>query len=257
MPEIIVEAIRIPYRVEGSGPALVLVHGTGPGSGMWDPLLPVLAERYTVVLPDLSGSDVVDDVGELSVELLAGQVIAVIEDAGVGQAHVLGFSLGAPVALAVAATRPDLVGKVIAVAGWGHSEGDEYLRLMMTTWQDLAERAPTGFGRFATLTAFSRGHLNAIGRDAVEENTKYLRPTASTLRQIELNLAIDIRHLLPTITAPALIVGCALDATVPCGNSRELHAAIPGSGYAELEAGHVVMMERPAEFTTLVTEFLS
>ena len=256
MPDVVIGTTRIPYRVEGAGSALVLVHGTGAGAQMWEPLLPALAEQHTVIVPDLSGSAAVDDDGDLTVEQLADQVVGVIEDSGVGRAHVLGFSLGAPVALAVAATRADLVDRLMAVAGWVHSDGDEYLRLMMTTWRALGEVSSTDFGRFATLTAFSRDHLQSIGRDAVEGNTTYMQPTPGTNRQIDLGLRVDIRHLLPRITTTTLVVGCGRDATVPVENSRALHAALPDSSYAELDTGHVAVFERPGEFTELVTGFL-
>lgn len=68
------------YRVFGSGPGLVLVHGTGPGSVTWEGLLDRFTGRYTVVLPDLSGSDPVEDDGApLTVETLTEQLAAVIE----------------------------------------------------------------------------------------------------------------------------------------------------------------------------------
>ena len=257
MPEVNVADARIGYRTEGSGPALVLVHGTGGGSEMWDGLLPALTERHTLILPDLSGSPAAqDDGGDLTIAMLAGQVAAVVEDAAVGPAHVLGFSLGAPVAAALAATRPDLVNRLIAVAGWTYSHDDEYLRLMMTLWRDLAAD-PVAFGRLATLTAFSPGFLNTIGSAAVKDNTTYMRPTPGTLRQIELNLRVDIRDLLPLVTAPTLVIGCSQDSTIPVQNARTLHAEIPDSSYAELDTGHVALFERPEEFLSLVTNFLA
>lgn len=94
MPVVTVDTARISYRVVGEGPeTLVLVHGTGPGSGMWDHLLASFTDRYTVLLPDLSGSETAEDDGaRLTVETLAAQVNAVIEDAGRGPVHLVGFS---------------------------------------------------------------------------------------------------------------------------------------------------------------------
>ncbi|MQY05357.1 alpha/beta fold hydrolase [Actinomadura macrotermitis] len=255
MPEITVGNARIRYRVEGSGPALVLVHGTGGGSDMWLGVLDAFTAGHTVILPDLSGSDSAeDDGGELTIEGLAAQVAAVIEDAGAGPADVVGFSLGAAVTAAVAATRPDLVRRLVAVAGWSHA-GDEYLRNLMTVWRDIAG-VPAAFGRLGTFTAFSRDHLNRIGREAVEQNTAYMKPTPGTLRQLDLNLRLDVRPLLPQIQAPTLVVGCTQDATIPVQNAREFHTAIPGASYAELDTGHVGLFERPEEFIALVTGFL-
>ncbi|MEE1783904.1 alpha/beta hydrolase [Streptomyces sp. SP17BM10] len=257
MPTITVGTARIPYRVVGDGPdTLVLVHGTGPGSGMWDGLLDSFTDRYTVLLPDLSGSESAeDDGGPLALVTLAAQVNAVIDDAGRGPADVVGFSLGAVVATAAAALRPDQVRRLVATAGWISSEQDEYLRLSFATWLSLAGD-PVAFGRYATLTAFSRDFLNRIGRAAVEANTAYMQPTSGTLRHIALDLALDLGPLLPRVQAPTLVIGCTRDATVPVENTRRLHAALPGSAYAEFDTGHVVLAEETEAYTKTVRDFL-
>ncbi|MBO2461342.1 alpha/beta fold hydrolase [Actinomadura violacea] len=246
---------RVPYRTEGSGPALVLVHGAGPGSVMWDGVLDRFTGHRTVILPDLSGSlPAEDDGAPLTIETLAAQVNAVIEDAVGGPADVVGFSLGAPTAAAAAALRPDLVRRLVPVAGLTNAD-DEYVRQHMTTWLGLAE-VPDAFGRFATLTAYSRTFLNRIGHDAVEESHAFMQPADGLLRQLDLVRRLDIRGLLPRITAPTLVVGASRDQTIPVENHRELFAAIAGSEYAELDTGHVAMAERPEEFTKLVLDFL-
>lgn len=256
MPTVTAGNSRIPYRVVGTGgPGLVLVHGTGPGSGMWDHLLDRFGAAHTVLLPELSGSqDAEDDGGELTVDLLADQVIAVIGDSGLAPVDVVGFSMGAPIAVAVAAGRPELVRRLVPAAGWT-DPGDEYLRNMMTVWRGIADN-PAAFGRFATLTGFSRDFLNSIGRDAVELNASFMQPTPGLLRQIDLNLRLDIRDLLPRVKAPTLVIGCGQDATIPVDNARRLHAALPGSRYAELDSGHVVVFERATQFTDTVLDFL-
>ena len=106
------------------------------------------------------------------------------------------------------------------------------------------------------LTAFSRSFLNTIGPAEVDKAALGNRPTPGALRQIEFNLRVDIRELLPRIQAETLVIGCTLEATVPVENSRDLHTAIEGSGYAEIESGHVVLLEQPGEFVKLIKNFL-
>jgi pimeloyl-ACP methyl ester carboxylesterase len=143
----------------------------------------------------------------------------------------------------------------VLVAGWVGPD-DEYMRNMMTVWRRTADDAEA-FGRFGTLTAFSRRFLNMIGAEEVDRIAMSNQPTPGALRQIELNLRVDVRPLLPRIQAETLVIGCTLDQTVPVENARELHAAIEGSTYAEIESGHVVLFEQPAEFVKLVKEFIS
>lgn len=249
-----VDGSRIAYRTLGDGPGLVLVHGGGPGSVTWDGIAGRFADRNTVILPDLGGSDVVeDDGGELTIEALTAQLAAVIEDSGKAPVDLLGHSLGAVVVLSLAATRPELVRRLIPMSGAVHTE-DEYVRNVMKVWLHLGDD-PQIFPRFSMLMAFSRRHLNEIGREAVEELAVGFRSTPNRIRQIDLALRVDIRHLLPRIQAPTLVVGATHDALVPVETSREIHAAIPGSSYAELDTGHVSRAERPDDFVKLVRDF--
>ncbi|GGK93873.1 alpha/beta hydrolase [Planomonospora parontospora subsp. parontospora] len=283
MPVVTVGNAQVHYTRTGTGPALVLVHGTGSAGAelTWGGIAHRFADRHTVIMPDLSGTDrTSDDGAPLTVEGLAEQVAAVIEDAvdttdGAGAAgtmgsagaavtagaagpavDVLGFSMGAPVAAALAASRPGLVRRLVMVAGWVRTDADEYVRNLFTLWRRLGTVDAEAFGRSVTMTGFSRGFLNTIGRDEVEKLVPNLPPTPGTLRHVDLDSRVDIRWLLPLVRAETLVVGCSQDATVPVGNSRDLHAAIPGSAYAEIDAGHVVFFEKPDEFVGLVRDFL-
>jgi pimeloyl-ACP methyl ester carboxylesterase len=259
---VVVDGVRIPYRIAGEGPLLVLIHGTGPGSVMWDDSLAAYAAEHTVLLPELSGSAVVeDDGGPLTVELLAGQVAAVIEHAVrtrvelQAPADVIGFSMGSTVALGLAALRPELVRRLVPVAGWPDAQ-DEYLRNLMKVWGRLADD-PDAFARFAMLSAFSPGYLNVIGHDAVEAIAGFMQPFSGTIRQIAYNGQLDLKPLLPRITAPTLIIGCTLDATIPVANARLLHDLLPHAEYREFPTGHIVLAERAEEFLRTVLEFLA
>ncbi|MFA1546390.1 alpha/beta fold hydrolase [Actinomadura chokoriensis] len=255
MTNLTVGNARITYRTEGSGPAIVLVHGAGPGSVMWDALVGSFTDRNTVVLPDLAGSDPAEDGGSpLTIEALAAQVIAVIEDTGAAPVDLVGFSLGAPTAAAAAALRPDLVRRLIPIAGLAHG-GDEYLQQLIALWLALAG-TPEGFGRLGAVTSFSRRFLNEIGHEAAEQSHGFMRPTDGMQRQLDLVRRLDVRELLPKIEAPTLVVGCTRDQTVPVENHREVAALIEGSEYTEFDSGHVLMAERPDEFVKLVRSFL-
>ncbi|MFC4912310.1 alpha/beta fold hydrolase [Actinomadura gamaensis] len=245
------------YRTLGSGPGIIFVHGTGPGSVNWEGFVERFTDRYTVILPDLSGSDPVEDDGApLSEEMLAQQVAAVIEDAGLGAVDVVGHSLGAVVVTTLAATRPDLVRRLIPVSGWSRTDDDEQLRHSLKLSLELADR-PKAFARYAMLTAFSRDFLQRIGREAVDELAGGFVPNAGRVRQYQLNERVSIDHLLPQITAPTLVIGCTRDNLIPVENARALHAGIPGSTYAEIDSGHVPHAERPDEAANLISDFLT
>ncbi|NUP27793.1 MAG: alpha/beta hydrolase, partial [Nocardia sp.] len=234
MKEIEVGAAHVPYRVVGRGRPLVLVHGTNAGAKSWDGVAAAFGDTSTVVLPNLSGSDTArDDGGRLTVELLVEQLAAVIAATGTGPADVVGHSMGAPVVAALAAVRPELVRRLVLVAGFA-GPGDEYLRNALTVMRDLAADAAT-FARFAMLHAFSPEYLASLDRAAVAELAAAYRPEPGRLRQLDFDLRLDVRDLLPRVQAPTLVIGCARDAMAPVANSRELAAAIADASYAELD----------------------
>ncbi|GHF47244.1 alpha/beta hydrolase [Streptomyces mashuensis] len=263
MPIVTVADAQVHYERSGSGPLprLVLVHGTGSAGAAltWGGIGPRFAADREIVTPDLSGAgNTTDDGAPLTVEGLAAQVIAVIEDSGTGPADLLGFSMGAPVAAAVAALRPDLVRRLVLVAGWAHTDGDPYLRNFFGVWQRLGQQADAEtFGRYITMTGFSRDFLRALGNEEVERMVPNLPPTPGTLRHVDLDTRIDIRALLPRVTARTLVVGGTQDITVPVEHSRALHAAVADSTYEEIDAGHVMFFEQPEAFVKVVGDFLA
>ncbi|WP_188194277.1 alpha/beta fold hydrolase [Nonomuraea sp. SYSU D8015] len=236
------------YNRQGAGPGLVLVHGTGGDAVTnWAHLVPAFTDIRTVITPDYAGSgQTADPGGDLTLDLLAGQVAAAFE----GPSDLVGFSLGAAVAAAVAAERPELVRRLVLIAGWTHL-ADSRLELGLRTWARLAATAPESFAAYGPLVAFSPDFVSRLGADALVGE-----PPRGTVRQIELDLRVDLRDLLPKITAPTLVIGNTRDYLIPVEHARALHAAIPGSEYAELDSGHVVLHERPAEVAALIRDFV-
>lgn len=261
MSTITVNNAAVHYESYGSGPRLVLVHGTGSGGGafVWADLLESFTQHHTVVLPDLSGThNTVDDGAELTAESLAEQVIAVIEDSGEDgedAVDLMGFSLGGTVAAVVAALRPDLVHNLICVAGFAHGNHSAFQQ-SMRLWQSLAND-PERFGHFATITAFSPGFVGTLDDDTLAGVNNAMQPDEGTLRHIDLNLRLDIRGLLPRVKARTLVVGNEKDATVPNELTKAIADGVADSSYITFNSGHITLAEQPEQFLASVRSFLS
>ena len=115
-----VNGLHLYYELHGTGRPLVLLHG-GLGSGeMFGPVVPLLAAGgYQVILPDLQGHGRTADIDRpLDIRLLADDIAELIRSLGHQRADVMGYSLGAGVALFTAVKYPELVRKVIVTSAY-------------------------------------------------------------------------------------------------------------------------------------------
>ncbi|MFI7641477.1 alpha/beta fold hydrolase [Nonomuraea sp. NPDC049400] len=250
---------RVHYEADGQGPGLVLVHGIGgDAEKVFGNVVDHFADTRTVIRPNFSGSgQTEDDGGELSVDLIADQITAAIRDASDDPVDLLGFSLGAVGAAAVAAANPDLVRRLVLVGGWAHSTGPRD-RYYFQTARKLLDTDRELFKRFSALTGFSAAALDRFGHDGLAQSLADAWPPAGISRQIDLGLRVDIRPLLPAITAPTLVVGFADDAMIPLEGSRQLHEAIAGSHLVEIAGeGHMDWFADPSDLVELARDFLN
>jgi pimeloyl-ACP methyl ester carboxylesterase len=118
--------VRTWYDEHGQGEPLVLLHpgGAGVDARAWRPNLEAFAQRFRVFTPERRAHGRTPDVdGPITFELMAADTIAFLDTVVGGAAHLVGCSDGAVVALLVGLRRPDLVRKLVLVAGVFHRSG--------------------------------------------------------------------------------------------------------------------------------------
>jgi 3-oxoadipate enol-lactonase len=256
-----VNGATISFRTDGDGPALVLIAGTGGNlNSNWDHLIPALAATHRVLRIDYAGSSGAtrDPVRELTVERLAGQVMAAADAAGFDRFDLVGYSLGSALAMYIAATQPQRVRALVLLAGFA-SGRDTRFALQSALWRDLIQHDPRSFAGLIVLTGLSPQVVSALSEealkgwiDAICENNDW----DGILRQIDLDSCLDVTPLLSQIRAPTLSIGCTHDHMVPPQHARALATAISGARYAELESGHLAPFEQPEAFVKLLLEFV-
>src|SRR6202043_1909029 len=121
-----VQGVKLHYLTSGHGAPLLLLHGYAETSLMWKPLIPTLAERFTVIAPDLPGiGDSSIPAEGLDMTTAAIRVHALVRSLGIQKAKVVGHDIGLMVAYAYAAKFPAEVEKLVlmdaflpGVDGW-------------------------------------------------------------------------------------------------------------------------------------------
>ena len=250
----------VSYAVDGAGPGLVLVHGAGGSAdGNWAHLVDGFASDRTVVRPDYAGSgDTRDHGDQLELDELVAQVAAAAEDAGAAPFDLVGFSLGAAVAASLAAQRADLVRSLVLLGGFASTTADARSQVQFSLWRRLFDTDRDVLARLGVLTGFSPAFLGGMTpselEEAIAEGARSMPPGMG--RQADLDMRVDITAQLASISAPTLVIGQTRDHIVPVELSRALHAAIPGAGYAELDTGHLGLLEQPDLVAATIRKFL-
>lgn len=260
MPTVEVEGAQVAYRVDGQGPGLVLVHGTGAdGQSNWGHLVQRFASDWTVVRPDYSGSGATQDAHDtLSVPILARQVLAAAEAAGAAPFDLVGYSLGAAVAVYLAAHYPDRVRSLVLLGGFLHG-GDARFALEFGLWRDLIRTDRRALARVVLMTGFSPAFLASWTREQMDFTVEAIlagNDWAGMARQLDADMSADVRAEAAMLFQPTLVIGCAHDHMVPVAHARALAAAIAGASYRELDSGHLAPLECPDAFVTMVRNFL-
>ena len=116
---------QLSYQTDGSGPAVVLIHGFPENSSLWAGVMPILMNGFTVIMPDVPGagdSSLPEDAG---MESLAEAINAILEHEGIKTALLVGHSMGGYIALAFADKYPEKLAGLSLVHSIASADNDE------------------------------------------------------------------------------------------------------------------------------------
>jgi 2-succinyl-6-hydroxy-2,4-cyclohexadiene-1-carboxylate synthase len=268
MTRLAVNGVRLEVRSAGQGAPVLLLHGfTGRGSG-WLAHLPALRRAHRTIVVDLLGhgrSDAPTDPARYALERQADDLAALLRVLDAPVADVVGYSMGARIALRLAIDHPGAVGRLVLESpSAGIAQPDERVRRRAAD-EALAEAIERdGVGAFvdrweaqpilaghAALPPAVRARLR---RERLGHSAAGL---ANALRGAGQGAMAPLAGRLAEVVGPTLIVAGTLD---PVGRERAVAVAagIPGARLELVDgAGHTPHLERPAVFRRLVVAFLA
>jgi pimeloyl-ACP methyl ester carboxylesterase len=233
-------------------PTLVLLHGVGLDHTIWEPATAMLADRFTVITPDLPGHGARPPAPQgVTLTDLADGVAADIPRGS----HLVGFSLGALVAQHLARYRPELVATLTSVSSVCRRTPEEraaVLARMDTAADDLAASTAASLHRWYDGTDVSPERVRRT------EETLLANDPASFLNCYRVFATADaeIGPELDCITAPALAVTGALDPGSTPEMTHRLAAAIPRCEAVIIPgARHMLPVQCPRELVAALLSF--
>jgi pimeloyl-ACP methyl ester carboxylesterase len=255
-----VRAIEIAYEDEGRGRPVVLLHGFPFNRSLWRGQAESSSASCRVVAPDLRGHGETSVVaGPATMEEMAEDLAALLDELGVGRAVVGGLSMGGYVALAFLRAYPERVGALVLADTRAQADTDDARRAR----EETARRALSdGMGPIAGMMlpkllapATREGRPDLVAR--VRGMILGTKPEGAAAALRGMAQRRDQTDLLETIRVPTLIIVGSEDVLTPPADSEAMHAKIEGSRLVKIEgAGHVSNLERPGEFDRALAEFL-
>jgi len=257
MPDVEIDGARIWYSVEGAGnaPAVLLLHSLGTTHELWDAQMPALRKSFRVVRYDIRGHGrSTAPPGELTIERLGRDALAVLDAVGASSAAVAGISIGGVTSIwlgqhashhVIRLVLANTAARIGTSAMWSERmaavrvEGMEKAAdLAMTRWfsHEFRARRPDVAARF-----------HAIASSCSMDS--YIAACAA-LRDA------DLRRDLHRITAPTLVIAGSEDPSTTVADALYLRDNIPRAEMEVLDAAHLSNVERPDEFSSLLKEFL-
>jgi pimeloyl-ACP methyl ester carboxylesterase len=272
--EIDLHGHRAIYRIAGSGPPVVLIHGMVNSSRHWEAVALDLARDHTVVAPDLIGhGDSATPRGDYSLGAHAASIRDLLTAIGIERASIVGHSLGGGVAMQFFYQFPQRTERLALVSSGGL--GAEVSPL-------LRSAALPGASALLSLAAHRRvvaglARTGARLRERGSGTGVYLQAVARALRPLErpgareaflqtLRAVIDVRgqrvsardrlYLLDSV--PTLVVWGERDNTIPLRHGLEAHGAVPHSRFETLpRAAHFPHLEDPDGLARVLRDFLA
>ena len=265
---------RVAYRLAGTGPAIVLIHGITSSSVVWEEVGPRLARHHTVLAPDLLGhGESAKPRGDYSMGAFASGIRDLVLSLGIGPVTVVGHSLGGGVAMQFAYQFPERTERLALVSSGGLGRSVHAL-LRAATLPGSELLLPLLAGRRVLDAGRALGHgLGRVGIQLGNDAIEMARGHASlgdpesrgafvqTLRaSVELGgqrvQALDRLYLAAEL--PLLIVWGARDRIIPPGHGRRAHKMVSASRFELFEAaGHFPQLDEPARFVATLEDWIA
>jgi 3-oxoadipate enol-lactonase len=249
---------RIHYALEGQSGTSVLVFSNSLGANysMWDPQAHEFRKKLRVLRYDTRGhGQSAPTPGPYSIELLAKDVIAMLDALDLDRVHFCGLSMGGMIGMWLALNAPERLHKLVlsnTAAKIGTSEG----------WNARIEAVQKNGMKSVASAILERWFTPAFRQNAPETMANILKMLEETNPDgyVACCAAVrdfDCREQLNNIRTPTLVIAGAHDRATPPDGGRFLAQQIPGARYVELNAAHLSNIEAQDRFNNELAAFLN
>jgi 3-oxoadipate enol-lactonase len=261
MPIAEVNGQRLYYEVHGDGEPLLCVQGLACDTLAWIPQIQAFASAYRTVIfdnRDVGQSSMAS--GEYEIADMARDALALADEVGFGDFHLVGVSMGGAISQEIALQAPERVRTLTLAVTWCSS--GTYSRRLAEVWSARVRQISREqhVDELMLLNHSEQFYENAEAvawlRQMILDHP-HPQPPEAFGRQLAACGRHDVRERLGALRMPTHVIGAERDILVPVWKSREIAAAVPGSKLTILPgAPHGASLEQAEEFNAAVLGFI-
>lgn len=254
MPTIEANGETLSYTQSGDGPVIVLLHGVGANAELWAGAVAPLAGDHTLLAFDLRGHGGSSANGDFTISAMAQDITGALAALGIDRFHLVGASLGAEVAIQVAASAGDAVAS-LTVCGVGlvpdQALEDEVYGIQEAVHYLADEDFAEQIGEALLIPDAPQASIDGL-RGGIETLGK-----RHYLAALKAMVVSDLSDVAANVTAPALVLHGKLEELVPLEQAKALADAMVDAALHEIaDAGHIAYLDNPQGFGSALTAFL-
>lgn len=262
---VLAAGLKTNYLEAGAGEPVILIHGSGPGVtayANWRFTIPVLAQKYRVLAPDIAGFGYTERKAdqEFTLDFWVRHLTEWMDAVGVKKARFVGNSFGGGLTLAIAARHPQRVERFVMMgaagvefeltpgldAVWGYEPSLENMRQIVMSFAYDTSMMTDDLIRSRYEASVRPGFQESFSRMFAAPRQRHIKALATPEDQIR------------KIEQRALVVHGRDDSIVPPTNSIKLHSLLKNSDLHMFgKCGHWTQIERKDDFAKLVMDFFA
>lgn len=262
---VVAAGIKTNYLEAGEGDAVILIHGSGPGVtayANWRLSIPVLAQKYRVLAPDIAGFGYTERKADqvYDLDFWVRHLVEFMDAVGVRKAKFVGNSFGGALTLALTTRHPERVEKFVLMgaagvefeltpgldAVWGYQPSFDAMKQIVKTFAYDTSFVTDDLIKSRYEASVRPGYHESYARIFAAPRQPIIKAMATPEAQIR------------KITQPALVIHGRDDQIVPLSNSFKLHSLIPKSDLHVFgQCGHWTQIEKKDQFVKLVMDFFA
>lgn len=233
-------------------PALLLLNSIGTDMDLWDGVLPHLRDHFALLRMDARGHGAsIAEPGDYSLAMLADDVLAVADAAGLDRFCVAGVSQGGMIGMELALRAPGRIEKLMPICTSATMDSASWNdRIAKVRGEGMAAIADLAMGRFLS-DAAEPALYEAVRRQLLAMDAQGYTGCGAAIRDM------DLIDRIGGIACPTLVITGTRDTSTPFeGHGEHLIARIPGAAHVALEAAHLAPLEAPEALAGAITSFL-